>query len=134
MTRSRVLLLLPVFLLPAIWASQAVGQLTGATLYTPPLWADHFVCTVVNTSNTKRSVTAKVFDESGAEISTNSIAGGCTQANLNPGQACGVIAPGKVVRLAYCRIVVPLGSKQDVRGSLYGSNQNGASAAVVPAQ
>jgi hypothetical protein len=74
------------------------------------------------------------YDESGAEISTNSIAGGCTQANLNPSQACGVIAPSKGVRLAYCRIQVPLGSKLDVRGSLYGSTQNGVSAAVVPAE
>jgi len=134
MTRTRMLLLLPIFSLPAMWASQAVGQLTSATLYTPPLWADHFVCTVVNTSNTKRSVTARIFDESGAEISTNPIAGGCTQANLSPSQACGVIAPSKGVRLAYCRIQVPLGSKLDVRGSLYGSTQNGLSAAVVPAE
>lgn len=134
MTKSRMLLLLSVSSLPAIWSSQAVGQLTSATLYTPPLWADHFVCTVVNASNTKRSVTAKIFDASGAEISTNPIAGGCTYAVLNPSQACGVIAPNKGVTLAYCRIQVPLGTKQDVRGSLYGSTQDGLSAVVVPAE
>jgi len=47
MTRSRMLLLLPVFWLPALWANQAVGQLTGVVLHTPPLWADYFVCSVV---------------------------------------------------------------------------------------
>jgi hypothetical protein len=134
MTRSRMLLLLPVFSLPAIWASQAVGQLTGVALQTPPLWAEHFVCTVVNSSTSNRLVTAKILDKNGVEITTNPIAGGCTTATLQPGQACGVIAPGNGVRLAYCRILVPLAVKQDVRGSLYGSNQNGASAVVVQAE
>jgi hypothetical protein len=134
MTRSRMLLLLPVFWLPALWANQAVGQLTGVVLHTPPLWADYFVCSVVNSSTSNRLVTAKILDKNGLEMTTNPIAGGCTQATLNPGQACGVIASGNGVQLGYCKIGVPLALKQDVRGSLYASKQNGATAVVVQAE
>lgn len=117
-----------------LWTCQAAAQLSGATLYSPPVWADHFVCTVVNTSNTKRSVTAKIIDQSGTELSTSPIAGGCTLAYLNPGQACGVMAPSGYVHLAYCRIQVPLGSKEDVRGSLRGSTIGGTASVAVSAQ
>jgi hypothetical protein len=129
-----MLLLVPVFSLPAFWASEAVSQITGVTLHTPPLWADYFVCSVLNSSTSNRLVTAKILDKNGLEMTTNPIAGGCTSATLAPGQACGVIASGNGVQLGYCKIGVPFAVKQDIRGSLYASKQNGASAVAVQAE
>jgi hypothetical protein len=136
MTRSRLCVLLAVGAGLGLWASPAAAQLQplGATLYTPPLWADHFVCTVVNTSSTTLLVSAKILDAAGGALSTSPIAGGCTPSTLAPGQACGVIAPSTYMRLAYCRITLTPGTKQDVRGSLYGSQFDGLSAVTVPAQ
>jgi hypothetical protein len=131
-----MLLLVPVFSLPALWASEAVGQiqLTGVVLHTPPLWADYFVCSVVNSSTSNRLVTAKILDKDGLDMATNPVAGGCTNRTLSAGQACGVIASGNGVQLGYCKIGAPLAQKQDVRGTLYASKLNGASAVTVHAE
>lgn len=131
MTGTRTLLLIVVFVLTGIWVSQAAAQFQfGPILYTPPLWGNHFVCAVANVSGDTKLVTAKIIVHS-KELSTQPISSGCKTVNLKAGQACGEIATLQGVELAYCRITVAPGTKEDVRGSLIGTNSaSGRSAAV----
>ena len=123
MPKARTFLLMLVFSLTAIWVSQTGAQLQlGALLYTPPLWANHFVCSIANVGSTSQLVSAKIFVK-GKEVSTNPISGGCTTINLQPGQTCGEIASMQGIELAYCRISVAPGPKDAVRASLIATNK-----------
>ena len=123
-----------------IGATQAWAQLqfplpTPTHLYTPPLAANFLTCSVVNTSSINQLVSAKIYNNFGYEIASSPIYSfGCT--TLEPGKACGVWVPNNSYSLAYCRISVSPGTKQDVRGSLYGSSSSsdGVRAVVVSAQ
>ncbi len=134
MTRARTFSLILVFSLTTIWASQAEAQLKlGSILYTPPLWGNHFVCSIANVSSASQLVSAKVWVK-GKEVSTNPISGGCKTINLKPGQTCGEIASFQGVELAYCQVSAIPGSKDDVRASLIGTDQGTGRSAAVDAR
>ena len=123
MPKARTFLLMLVFSMTAIWVSQTGAQLKlGVILYTPPLWANHFVCSIANVSSASQLVSAKIWVK-GKEVSTNPISGGCTTINLKPGQTCGEIASMQGIELAYCQISTIPGSKDDVRASLIATNE-----------
>src|SRR4029434_8831363 len=132
MTEGRKFLPVFVFSLTAIWASQAGAQIQfGPNLHTPPLWGNHFVCSVANVGYATQLVGARIV-VNGKEAKTNPIPEGCK--NLKPGQTCGEIAAMQGVELAYCRISVAPGPKEEVRAGMIGTDQGTGRSAAVEAR
>jgi hypothetical protein len=101
----------------------------GTTLATPPLFGSFLTCQVVNVGATDILVSVRIFDNTGAQISTfgnGSNPFECTAfQQLEPGRACSVGSSD--FALVYCKITA-VGNKDALRGALTDGNQNAVEA------
>ncbi len=105
----------------ALGAPTLAGEVTLSTppLTAAPLYLPDFTCSALNVSNETLAITIKIFDETGTRtVVLEPLFGDC--ANLAPGKACAVWAPGSpaVTSLqAYCSISFA-GPKDALRAAL----------------